>query len=146
MAKLVAKQVEELLLQYHGNLAAVGRACGASRSGVLRFVERHPSLKAVLHEARESMKDHAESALHAAVIARESWAVCFYLKCQAKDRGYIERTELQGGDRPVAVLDWDSLIRSRPAATNGVVVDEIERRIAGVEQQDSTNTHNGDVQ
>jgi hypothetical protein len=30
------------------------------------------------------------------VLAGEPWAVCFYLKCQAKDRGYIERTEHVG--------------------------------------------------
>jgi hypothetical protein len=25
---------------------------------------------------------------------REAWAVCFYLKCMARDRGYVERAEL----------------------------------------------------
>jgi hypothetical protein len=30
-----------------------------------------------------------------AVLAGEAWAVCFYLKTQAKDRGYVERSEVQ---------------------------------------------------
>ena len=39
--------------------------------------------------------------------------MCFYLKTQAKDRGYIEKVTLEGGDKPLVVLDWDSLIRQK---------------------------------
>jgi hypothetical protein len=44
------------------------------------------------------MKDNAESALYSAVLGGEAWAVCFYLKTQAKDRGYVERQEMTGKD------------------------------------------------
>jgi hypothetical protein len=33
------------------------------------------------------------------VLAGEAWAVCFYLKCQARDRGYIEKQELDVTER-----------------------------------------------
>jgi hypothetical protein len=39
------------------------------------------------------MKDNAESSLYRAVLDGEPWAVCFYCKTQAKDRGYTERVE-----------------------------------------------------
>jgi hypothetical protein len=101
--KLSVKQVEEKLRELSGNAAAVGRAFGVTRSAVCHYIERHPSLRGVARECRETMKDHAESALYKAVLAGEGWAVCFYLKTQAKDRGYVERTQLEGGERPLEV-------------------------------------------
>jgi hypothetical protein len=88
---LKAKDVEQALRDARGNMAAVGRQFGVSREAVRQFVAARPTLKAVCDECRESMKDTAESALYDAVARGEAWAVCFYLKTQAKDRGYIER-------------------------------------------------------
>jgi hypothetical protein len=107
MAKLTVKLVEEKLREYRGNCAAVGRAFDVTRSAVAHYIERHPSLHCVLRECREVMKDHAESALHRAIIDGEPWAICFFLKCQGKDRGYTERTEhdLRGEVRQEIVVE-----------------------------------------
>ena len=37
----------------------------------------------------------AELALYKAIQDGEGWAVCFYLKTQGKQRGYIERQEIE---------------------------------------------------
>ena len=37
----------------------------------------------------------AELSLFKAIQTGEAWAVCFYLKTQGKDRGYVERYETQ---------------------------------------------------
>src|SRR5215469_2544852 len=95
--------VEEKLREFHGNMAAVGRFFGVTRQSVWRFCQARESLKAVSADCRESMKDNAESSLYSAVLRGEAWAVCFYLKTQARDRGYIERTEMDMGDRPLLV-------------------------------------------
>jgi len=81
------------LRECEGNLAAVARAFGVTRQAVYHYGRRHPALQEVVTECRETMKDEGESALYKAVKAGEAWAVCFYLKCQAKDRGYVERLE-----------------------------------------------------
>ena len=96
---LKPKPVEGKIRELHGNLAAVGRAFGVTRQAVWDFVRRRPSLVAACQDCRESMKDHAESSLFTKVLAGEGWAVCFYLKTQAKDRGYVEKSEthLTGG-------------------------------------------------
>jgi hypothetical protein len=106
MAVLTVKGVEAALRELHGNMAAVARRFGVVRTAVHNYVRRHPSLRAVVHDCREAMKDHAESALYSAVLRGEPWATCFFLKCQAKDRGYVERTEHRhGGDEapPIAL-------------------------------------------
>jgi hypothetical protein len=47
---------------------------------------------------RNQLVDMAETALKQAVLKGEAWAVCFALKCQGKDRGYVERQEVTGKD------------------------------------------------
>lgn len=90
---LTCESVTAKLREFNGNQAATARALGVGRTAVAMFIHRHPTMAAVVRECRESMKDHAESSLHRALLAGEAWAVCFYLKCQAKDRGYVERFE-----------------------------------------------------
>ena len=92
---LTAESVETKLREFNGNLAAVGRAFGVTRQSVWRFIQSRPKLKAAADDVREGMKDNAESSLHRAVLAGEAWAVCFYLKTQAKDRGYVEKQEIE---------------------------------------------------
>lgn len=92
-AGLTAEGVEAKLRELHGNMAAVARHFGCTRGAVWNFCNRRKALQAVQAECRESMKDNAESALYAAVLRGEAWAVCFYLKTQAKGRGYVEKSE-----------------------------------------------------
>jgi hypothetical protein len=92
-AVLTEAKVEAELKKRDGNYAAVARACGVTRQAVQGFVARHPGLAAAAIDVREGMKDEVESALYEAAKRGEPWAVCFYLKCQAKDRGYVERQE-----------------------------------------------------
>src|SRR5271166_3797306 len=98
MAVLNAKGVEEKLREFNGNMAAVARFFGVSRVAVWKYVNKRPSLQEVARDCLETMKDNAESSLHRALLAGEAWAVCFFLKTRAKDRGYIERQEVTGKD------------------------------------------------
>jgi predicted transcriptional regulator len=93
--KLTVNGVAEQLRKLDGNVAAVGRAFGVTRSAVANYITDHPELTPVRDEARESVKDDAESVLFRQLREGEAWAVCFFLKTQAKDRGYIERQEIE---------------------------------------------------
>lgn len=93
---LTAETVEAKLRELNGNMAAVGRHFGVTRQAVWDFVHKRVTLQAVAKDIREGMKDHAESALQAAVLRGEAWAVCFFLKTQAKDRGYVEKVQVEG--------------------------------------------------
>lgn len=90
--KLVPELVAAALVESRGNQAMVATKFHVSRSSLCEFIQARPLLQTVLFDAREGMKDHAESALHRAIIGGEAWAVCFFLKTQAKDRGYIEKS------------------------------------------------------
>jgi hypothetical protein len=90
MAKLDAKQVAAKLTEAMGNLAAVARACGVSRQAVAAFVSRRPTLQAILKEARETMIDHAESAVYAAVLSGDLAAAKFVLMTVGRHRGWVD--------------------------------------------------------
>jgi hypothetical protein len=118
--KLDAARVEEKLHEFHGNFAAVARAFGVVRQTVQSFVSRRPALQAVAQDCREAMKDNAESALYKAVLEGQAWAVCFYLKTQAKDRGYIERQEIReiNDEELDSAIEEELLKFSQPANVN----------------------------
>jgi predicted transcriptional regulator len=96
MKRLTASTVEAQLRRHRGNLSAVARAFGVTRTAVADYVRRRPELQAVTQECREAMKDGAESALYDNALAGEAWAVCFFLKTQARDRGYGDRLTVAG--------------------------------------------------
>lgn len=91
-----------------GNVSAAARALGYTRRRVEQRIAKSPQLQEARNDLRESMTDNAESALNRAILQGEAWAVCFYLKCQGKKRGYIERTEVQQETR-VTVSSMESM-------------------------------------
>ena len=102
--KLNAEQVIALIGEYKGNLAHVARSLRVSRPTLYKFVKSKPTVAEALQDARETMTDNVESALYTAALNGEAWAVCFYLKTQAKDRGYVERQEVTGADGPIELV------------------------------------------
>ena len=65
----------------------------ASRSTMTVFINRHPSLRKDVTAATEQMLDFAENKLHKQIEKGNMTAIIFFLKCQGKERGYIERQE-----------------------------------------------------
>jgi len=77
-----------------GMVAKAARSLGCKRDTIYRAAERHAIVREALEDEREVRLDEAEQALFKAIDAGESWAVCFFLKCQGKRRGYVERQEI----------------------------------------------------
>lgn len=96
--RLTAEEVIAAIQECKGNVSSAAKKLGHSRYTIYKFMQSHPSVKAALDEARESMIDNVESVLYSKALAGEAWAVCFFLKTQAKGRGYIERSEITGRD------------------------------------------------
>jgi hypothetical protein len=105
MKKATAKQVAALIEDTKGNVAVIAKRLGVNRSTVWNRCKETPTLMAALEQARESMKDNAESALYKAVLSGNITAMIFFLKTQGKDRGYVERQEVTVADM-AAVDEW----------------------------------------
>lgn len=78
-----------------GNISAIARSFGVRRQSVSEYIERRPELKQALADAREGMLDEAENALLDAIRSKEGWAVCFALKTIGRNRGYVEKQEIE---------------------------------------------------
>lgn len=81
------------LREARGLVTHAAARLGVTREAVRRRLQAHPTLQQARDDAREALIDMAESSLFTQIEQGEGWAVCFFLKTQAKDRGYVERSE-----------------------------------------------------
>jgi len=95
--KCTPVQVSDALRASDGNLTAAATKLGVTRQGVYDYIDRY-KLQDVLDQSREKMADEAVGQLHRLVRDGNLGAVIFYLKKQAKSRGYTERIETTGKD------------------------------------------------
>ena len=99
-----AAQVIEAIKDSRGFVTTVAKRLGCDRTYVYRLIEKYPTAKEALTNEREGVKDFTEGKLLEQINAGNITAIIFYLKCQAKERGYVERQEITGPDnQPVTV-------------------------------------------
>lgn len=106
------KQIEAALVAVMGNVSAAARSLGMQRHHLHSIIRKSERLQQVVLDARQSMCDNAESALNRAVINGEAWAVCFTLKTQAKDRGYVERVQQEVSGRDGQALEINATVKT----------------------------------
>lgn len=92
--RYTASDYIEAIQEAGGIIAAAARSLGVSRAAVYRATETYATVAAALEEARETTKDVAEAQLLKQIRAGNMTAIIFYLKTQAKERGYVERHEV----------------------------------------------------
>jgi len=110
-----AARIIEAVKECKGLLTLVAEKTGLGYRTVNRYATEFPTVQEAVREAKEGMVDLAESKLFAAIDKGDAWAICFYLKTQAKHRGYVERQEITGeGGKPVKT---EIIVRSDNAKT-----------------------------
>ena len=78
-----------------GMLSTAADRLGVTRKAVYDAVHRSADVAQALDRGTERTKDFAESALYLRMGRGDVAAIIFYLKTQAKDRGYIERQQVE---------------------------------------------------
>lgn len=102
--KVTASEAATAIKDAKGFVTTAAKHLGISRTQLYRLINAHPTVKEALDDAREEMKDFAEAQLFKNIRDGKETSLIFYLKTQAKDRGYIERQELDhGGDFTITV-------------------------------------------
>jgi len=81
-----------------GLLTAAADALGCTRGAIYAAAQKHPEIKQAIEDARDRTTDMAESKLFQKISEGDNTAIIFYLKTQAKKRGYVERQEVTGAD------------------------------------------------
>ncbi len=92
--KKLAK-IPALIAEKRGNVSAIARELKITRSTLHNNIQADETLKQLLADERERMLDNAEDKLGDAVDKGEAWAVCFTLKTQGQERGYVEKQKIE---------------------------------------------------
>ena len=75
-----------------------GKYGSCAPNTVRNYVMRHAKLQQVMSEVTDMQLDLAEGQLLKAIGDGNLTAIIFYLKCKGRDRGYIERRQIEGPD------------------------------------------------
>lgn len=102
--RFTAQEVAAALLDARGLCTVAAKRLGCDQRTISNYVRRYASVREARDDAREARKDFAENQLDKLMKDENVAAIIFFLKTQAKDRGYVERNEVTGADAgPLAV-------------------------------------------
>lgn len=110
----IAAETARAILEARGNLTRAAAALGMTRQAVYHRAREYPDVAAAIIEAREARKDRVEDALQNRIDSGDTTAIIFFLKTQAKDRGYVERSELGGPDGGPQRMEVTIIREDRP--------------------------------
>jgi hypothetical protein len=103
------QQIIDAITKAEGFISAAAINLGCDIGTVYNYIKRYPAIEQVVKDVRYKQVDFVESKLLKLIKDENPTAIIFYLKTQAKDRGYIERQEITGADGgPVVVVNWDA--------------------------------------
>jgi len=92
-------QFLEALKAKFGNMTEACAAVNIARQTPYNWRRKDPVFAAGWDDVVESLKDFAESKLFQNIQAGKEASIFFFLKCRAKDRGYIERMDIYHSGR-----------------------------------------------
>ncbi len=87
-----------ILREARGNVTTASKALGLKRSTLAMRIAANPRLKAIVDESRESVVDEVENVFVDNCLdpaPQYVTARIFFLKTQAKHRGYVEKSEVE---------------------------------------------------
>jgi hypothetical protein len=88
-------QMIEALEKSLGIVTTATKSVGISRETHYRWLKEDPEYKEKVDSIGDMALDFAESQLHKQIREGNSTATIFFLKTKGKNRGYIERQEVQ---------------------------------------------------
>jgi len=91
-----ADQVIKALQDAAGYVSKAASILGCSSQTVYNYRNKFVTVAGAWDAIREARHDFVENKLHEQISKGNVTAIIFYLKTQAKQRGYVERQELTG--------------------------------------------------
>ena len=92
--KLTIEQIEQALISNGGWFTQAAKALSCSHQAISKRVQQSERLQQVVEDVKAQYLDLAESKLLKKIRDEDLGAICFYLKCKGKERGYIEKQQV----------------------------------------------------
>ena len=92
------KKKQELLTELHVNNNLIATACrkvGVDRRTYYDWIKNDPEFKEKALELKELVLDKMEDCVHEKMFGGDTTMAIFYAKTKGKERGYIERKEVE---------------------------------------------------
>ena len=89
--KYTKAEVIEAIRVSGGFVTEAAKKLNCTPATVYNYIDRFPEIKQIREAISESYLDFAESQLIQLIKEKDFSAICFFLKCKGKARGYIER-------------------------------------------------------
>ena len=112
-ARLSRKKFLEAIEGSGGIKMLIASRMKCSRVTVDKYIHEYPEVAEAYSSEVESLNDMVESKLISKIQEENSLpAMIFYLKCKGKNRGWVERQEVEHtGPRPIVVSsEWEGLL------------------------------------
>lgn len=93
--RYTAEQIAKAIEEAEGFVTRAARALGCSSRTIYNYAKRYVSVQQAIDNAREERIDWVEDKLFDQMDKGNVTAMIFYLKCQAKSRGYIEKQQIE---------------------------------------------------
>lgn len=94
--KLTPEQIIEAIPTTGGLPVAIAAKLNVSAQTIRNYAKKYKTVADAIEHERDNTTDFVENQLLKAIKAGNITAIIFYLKTQAKDRGYVERSEVTG--------------------------------------------------
>jgi len=89
------KQVEAALRSSGGFISQTAKRLHRTPDAIYKRIQSSEYLKKIKFEIDDAYLDLAESKLIKKMNQEDLGALCFYLKCKGKHRGYVEKQQLE---------------------------------------------------
>lgn len=120
MGRYKVADIAEALQNSKGFISTAAAMLGCTRKTIYSYIAKHPSLAEIVEDEKEKMKDFAESKLLQNIRDGKETSLIFYLKTQAKERGYIDKQQHE-------ILVRNELEKALDALQAGLESEEYER-------------------
>ena len=100
-------QMIKLLEQGLGNVSVACASIGMEISTHYNWMKEDPAYREAVTEIREFCIDYVEGKLFENIKERKETSIIFYLKTQAKHRGYVEKNEFSLVQEQPVMEDFD---------------------------------------
>jgi len=125
-SRVTTKQCVEAIHNSGGFITPAAKQLNISQAALSKRIKKSKALQQALAETKEQYLDLAETQLIKAVRDREAWAICFYLKCKGKDRGYVEKRQISVDDSKPITFKYNLVLpeNTKLVTSEGVTIHE----------------------
>ena len=132
--KYSIKSVVEALEKSNGLISVAARSLGCSQTTIKNYRKKYPEVEQAIQDHRCVLVDAAQGALFRAVLNGDITAIIFTLKALGKDRGFVEKQQIEhSGEIGAGVLKVPRPASSEEwSAAAAIVSEKQEEAVKGV--------------